>query len=53
MAACALRSGNELEAQRLAQEELKGNPGDPASLTILAFLSEMQQNTEQQQAWKA
>jgi tetratricopeptide (TPR) repeat protein len=37
-----------LEAQRLAQEELKRNPTDPSSLTILAFLSEMQQDTEQQ-----
>jgi tetratricopeptide (TPR) repeat protein len=48
MAACALRSGQELEAQHLAQEELKRNPNDPASLTILAFLSEMQQDTDQQ-----
>jgi tetratricopeptide (TPR) repeat protein len=48
MAACALRTGNELEAQRLAQEELKRNPTDPASLTILAFLAEMQQDTERQ-----
>lgn len=48
MAACALRMSNELEAQRLAQEELKRNPNDEASLTILAFLSNMQDNTEQQ-----
>ena len=48
MAACALRLSNELEAQRLAQEELKRNPNDEASLTILAFLSNMQDNTEQQ-----
>ncbi len=48
LAACALRSGNELEAQRLAREELKRNPGDEASLTILAFLSNMQDNTEEQ-----
>ncbi len=48
MAACALRMSNELEAQRLAQEELKRNPSDEASLTILSFLSNMQENTEQQ-----
>jgi cytochrome c-type biogenesis protein CcmH/NrfG len=48
MAACALRMSQELEAQRLAQEELKRNPNDEASLTILAFLSNMQDNTEQQ-----
>ncbi len=47
LAACALRTGNELEAQRLAQEELKRNPGDEASLTILSFLSEMGENSEQ------
>jgi protein O-GlcNAc transferase len=47
LAACALRSGNEVEAQRLAQEELKRNPGDEASLTILAFLSDMGENSEQ------
>ena len=47
LAACALRTGNEVEAQRLAQEELKRNPGDEASLTILAFLSDMGENSEQ------
>ena len=48
MAACALRMGNEIEARRLAQEEIKRNPNDEASLTILAFLSNMQDNTEDQ-----
>ena len=48
MAACALRMSNEIEAQRLAQEEIKRNPGDEASLTILAFLSNMQDNTPDQ-----
>lgn len=48
LAACALRSGNEFESQRLAQEELKRNPDDQASLTILAFLSGMQNDTDHQ-----
>ena len=48
MAACALRSGNEVEAQRLANEELKRNPVDQASLAILAFLSGMQENADEQ-----
>jgi Flp pilus assembly protein TadD len=48
MAACALRTGNEIEAQRLALLELKQNPGDEASLTIMAFLSSMQQDSAQQ-----
>lgn len=47
MAACALRNSNEVEAQRLALEELKRNPNDEASLTILAFLGEMSENSEQ------
>lgn len=48
LAACALRSGNEIEAMRCAQEALKRNPDDDASLNILAFLSSMQENAEKQ-----
>lgn len=47
MAACALRVGDEVEAQKLAQEELKRNPNDEASLTILSFLSDVGENSEQ------
>ena len=48
MAACALRTRNELEAQQFALLELKQNPGDDASLTIMAFLSSMEQDSAQQ-----
>ncbi|HEV2474681.1 MAG TPA: tetratricopeptide repeat protein, partial [Chthonomonadales bacterium] len=48
MAACALRSGDEPLAQTLALQQLKQNPNDEASLAILAFLSEMQEDTDQQ-----
>ena len=48
LAACTLRMANEIEAQKLANEELKVNPTDESSLTILAFLSGMQENTELQ-----
>lgn len=47
LAACALRGGDELEAQRCAHEELKRNPNDSASLTMLAFLSDMQNDLPQ------
>lgn len=48
LAACALRSGSEVEARSFAEEELKRNPNDEASLTILAFLADMQEDTEGQ-----
>lgn len=48
LAVCALRSGSEIEARSFAEEELKRNPDDESSLTILAFLADMQDDTERQ-----
>lgn len=48
MAACALRTGNEVEAKRLAELELKRDPADEPSLAMMAFLSSMQDDSDQQ-----
>lgn len=48
LAACCLRTGDEQAAYQYAHEELKRNSKDSASLAMLAFLSEMQDDVEKQ-----
>ena len=48
LATCALRTGEEMQAMGYAQQALQRNPGDDASLAILSFVSEMQDDPDRQ-----